>query len=154
MKERLLYLCSILLLTVASCGQEVEEDIATKERIGKIAEKVLEDSIAIPFSLDSLTSYTWEEAFIITPYTQLDKVNHITRADLSPIVGTGIEHDDRRNVVAFINHGKLISYVDLPRGSGDFSYLQDSVLLYPFGATEFRMVNKDGRALVEKIKGV
>jgi hypothetical protein len=148
MKERLLYLTK-LLLTVTSCGQEVdeqevEEDIATKERIGQIAKKVLEDSIAIPFSLDTLTNYTWEEAFIITPYTQLDKVNHITRADLTQIEETRIEFDDRKNVVAFINNGKLISYVDLPRGSGDFSYLKDSVLLYPFGAAEFRMVNKDG----------
>ena len=146
-----------MLALAASCGQEVgvqevEEDIATKERIGEIADKVLEDSIAIPFSFDSLTNYTWEKAFIITPYSQLDKVEHITRADLGSIEKTGIEFDDGKNVIAFINNGKLVSYVDLPRGSGDFAYLQDSVLLYSFGATEFKMVNKDGRAVVEKIK--
>jgi hypothetical protein len=79
-------------------------------------------------------------------------VKHITKADLTTIEGTGIEYDDGKNVIAFINNGKLVSYVDLPRSSGDFAYLQDSVLLYPFGAVEFRMVNKDGRAVVEKNK--
>ena len=152
MINRLLYLSVIISLIVAACGREVEEDIVTKERIGEIADKVLKDSVAIPFSLDSLTSYTWEEVFIITPYTQLDKVEHITRADLSSIEKTGIEFDDGKNVIAFINNGKLVSYVDLSRGSGDFAYLQDSVLLYPIGATEFRMVKKDGRAVIEKTK--
>ncbi|MBD1397525.1 hypothetical protein H9Q13_10135 [Pontibacter sp. JH31] len=151
MKNRLLFLNLIFILALAaSCGREVKEDIAVKERIGEIAEKVLVGSTAIPFSLDSLTSYTWEEVYIITPYTQIDRVKHITRADLSTIEETGIEYDDGKKVIAFINNGKLTSYVDLPRGSGDFAYLQDSILLYPFGSAEFRMVNKNGRAVVEK----
>lgn len=153
MRRELLFLNLIFMFALAaSCGRKIEEDIATKARIGEIAEEVLLDSTSVPFSLDSLTNYHWEEVFIITPYTQLSRVNHITNADLISIEGTGIEHNDGKNVIAFIHNGKLKGYVDLPRGSGDFSYLKDSVLLYPFGDTEFRMVNKDGRAVVERIK--
>lgn len=110
------------------------------------------DFSAIAFSLDSLTSYTWDVAFIITPYTRLDKVKQSTRADLSPIEKTGIERDEVSNVIAFIRSGKLVGFVNQPRNKGDFAYLKDTVMNYQFGATEFRMVNKDGRAVVEKIE--
>jgi hypothetical protein len=48
MRKRLLYLNLIFTLVLAaSCEQEVKEDIAAKERIGEVAEKVLVDSTAI-----------------------------------------------------------------------------------------------------------
>ena len=152
MRNKHFYTSLFVALIAAACSSEIEEDIVTKERIGKIAEKVLVDSTAITFSLDSLTSYTWDEVYIITPYTQLDRVTQITRVDLSPIEKTGIESADWKNVIAFISKGKLISYVDLPRNKGVFTYLNDFVLHYPYGATTFRMINKNGRAVVEKIK--
>jgi hypothetical protein len=152
MRNRLLHISLLTALIATACGQKVEEDTVTKERIGEIAENVIADSTAITFSLDSLTSYAWEEVFIITPYTQLDRVKHITKADLSQLGKTGIETDDGSNVIAFINNGQLTGFVNLARNKGDFAYLQDSVLLYPYGATEFRMEYKNGRAVVEKTK--
>ncbi|GAB3816963.1 hypothetical protein [Pontibacter rugosus] len=153
MKNKLLYLSLMLILATAiSCKEEAKEDITAKNKLESLAQKVLADSIARTFSLDTLTSYTWDKVYILTPYSQLDKAEDVAKADLSQLGKTGIESVDWKNVIAFISNGELVSYIDLPSHLNDFSYLSDSAMLQHYGKTEYKMFKKEGRAVVEKIK--
>ncbi|WP_205503084.1 hypothetical protein [Rufibacter psychrotolerans] len=152
MYNKLLYLSLTCAGTVlASCAQQVEEDKALKEKLRHLADNVLTHSAPVYFSLDSLTTYPWEEALFLTPYTSLDKVNPTIPADLTPLKKTGIELDDSKTVLAFIKAGKLVSYVEVPRQHGDFAKLPDSARVYYPGRAAFRMVKERGWAVVQKV---
>lgn len=84
----------------------------------------------IKFRLDTLTNYSWDSVIIMTPYYSIDDIERSTKINLSEIRQTGIEMNDGINVLAFLRDGKLISYIDLSRRNGDFSYSIDSSRIF------------------------
>jgi len=92
----------------------------------KSDEKVAE-SIEELFKIDSenidLTDFgvfEWHNLIILGPYYQIEEVEEKLDLDLSNIRENRISHDDRINLIIFMNKGKSIKIAEISREFGGF----------------------------------
>jgi len=98
-----------------------------------------------------MTKFSWDTAIILRPYSQINKLETELKIDLNEIGKTGIESDDAVNVLAFIEHGKLINYVELPRNKGDFSSIEDSSIIVTKNKCTFEMTKSNQKSVSGQI---
>lgn len=100
---------------------ELRTDTLLKEKFAILTNNARKISDTISFRLDTLTNFSWDSMFIITPYFSVEYLEKWTKVDLTIIKNAGIESRDEINVLAFVKNGSLVNYVELPRNNGDFS---------------------------------
>src|SRR5262249_4753543 len=94
------------------------------------------------------TDFKWEKVYIFPPYTSTANVNKALGFDWPSAKNTGIEMHDSFNLLVFTNGGKVVSYVNFPRSSGDFVLDRPTNGLGPNEA-RFVIQKKDGRLILQ-----
>jgi hypothetical protein len=117
-----LYLRSIILILIIAtiligCNNslEIKEDLV-ESRINSFI--LNEDQNEI--DINALTDFTWEKAYIFTPYTTADYMKE--RLGFNWKNSVGIDYRDDINLIVFVKDKKVVKYMKLPRKYGDFNF--------------------------------
>lgn len=71
--------------------------------------------------IKSATDFTWDKMYVFPPYTTTESIRRTVGEDNSGIYSVNIESRDDINLLVFLEKGKVVRYVALPRRLGDFS---------------------------------
>lgn len=91
----------------------------------KIQDKKLQQSIRFEIeqnkSLDfsNYKDFQWDSVILLSPYTYIQRVEKENDLDLSG-VSKDIEFSDSINLLVFLKDRKMVKYVEITRGLGDF----------------------------------
>lgn len=123
----------------------LQPDVSLENKFEQLTNKARSDTEAIIFRLDTLTSFSWDSVIIITPYSQIDKLEEKTKINLAEVKNTKIVADEVSNVLAFVKRGQVIKYVDLPRAKGDFANISDNNGVFTKGNCLFELVQTENK---------
>lgn len=158
MKQLLLLFILPILLSLNACRTsakkvELKSDTLLESKFAILTNKVLTDSATLNFRLDTLTNFSWDSVFILTPYYPIENMEKNMKIDLADLKKTRIVSDEVSNVLAFIKDGELINFVDLPRDKGDFRNIPSNIIftkdncIFELKMTNFK--NGSGQQIVE-----
>ena len=102
-----------MVIVTASCASRGDEELA--RRIAS-AVQASEPSVV---NVSELTTFTWDRVFIFPPYTtasEVEKELGFSWSDSSRIASR-----DDIVMLAFVDRGHVVRFVDQPRGAADFS---------------------------------
>lgn len=120
---------------------KLESDKVLESKFEILTQNARKTNTTIIFRLDTLTNFSWDTAVILTPYFNIGRLENNIKVDLTEIKNTKISNDEVSNVIAFIRNGKLINFIDLPRGKGDFS--SDTSTIYTQNNCIFELIATD-----------
>ena len=70
--------------------------------------------------INALTDFSWEKAYIFTPYTPKE---HMTeKLGFNWKNSIGIDYRDDINLIVFVKDKTVVKYIELPRKYGDFDF--------------------------------
>ena len=96
----------------ASCSESADVEQAIAAQVTRGAGTVLDMRTAAPFE--------WSRLYVFPPYTQPEEITEALGFSWSGARRSGIESSDAINLLVFVNGGRVVESVELPRGSGDF----------------------------------
>ncbi|MGL5753355.1 MAG: hypothetical protein ACRCXT_22615 [Paraclostridium sp.] len=127
MKIKKIVLGIILLILVGYIGisyynsKQVSEDVALRNEIIK----EVSSSEEIDFS--KIDNFSWDKMYIFTPYSDsrriLAKDNVRNYND-----DMSMEYTDAKNIVAFIDNNKVVSYISINREDFDFEPMEGYII--------------------------
>lgn len=115
MSRHLLFLL-VLLLSLAACDRPdrgISREIARQFRLSGDGSVNLAQAVPGP----------WEEVCVLGPYSDKIAASNTLGFDWNSETRTSIRADDAIVVLVFVKDGKVLQYVEHPRGDGDFSRL-------------------------------
>lgn len=104
MKKIMFFIVFVVLL--AGCSnhnKELEESIST----------AIQQNNTEEIDLNAFTDFTWNKAFIITPYTSQKSINEQLGFKFKD--SSNIASRDDINLILFVENGKVIHFVKIPR---------------------------------------
>lgn len=115
----MIVILSILLLR--GCSQHTQQHKELEEAIYS----VVKDSQNSEIDIAMLTDFTWEKAFLITPYTPQESIEEQIKGFKDP---SNIDYRDDIYLLVFLNEGEAIYYVEIDRLQSDFSMKEQDYL--------------------------
>jgi hypothetical protein len=102
------------LIMLMGCNQNrVHHNKELEESFHSVMQKENIDQL----KLNTLTDFTWDKAFIFTPYTPQENITKQLGAEFKE--PSKISSRDDINLVVFMNNEKVIQYVEVDRKYGD-----------------------------------
>lgn len=71
--------------------------------------------------ISSITTFSWDRLFVFAPYTSHERMDAILGRFWLGSRFTTIESSDRVTLIVFTKNGRVVQYLEFPRGQGDFS---------------------------------
>ena len=107
----------VILIITTSCSwfNQIKSDEKTVESLKKLF-KIDSENI----DLTDFGDFEWDNLIILGPYYRIEQVEKELDLDLSNIRENGIRHDDRINLIVFINKSKSIKIAEISREFGDY----------------------------------
>jgi hypothetical protein len=107
----------VILIITTSCSwfNQIKSDEKTVESLEKLFKKDSEN-----IDLTDFGDFEWDNIIIFGPYYQIEEVEEELDLDLSNIRENKIRHDDRINLIVFMNNGKSIKIAEISREFGGF----------------------------------
>lgn len=96
----------------------------------------------------SITTFSWDRLYIFGPYTSSEKIDSILGSFWIGSRFTSIKSSDRITLLVFTKNGRVVQYLEFPRGQGDFSPA-DNGKGYAIEESRF-LVDESGRMIWNK----
>jgi hypothetical protein len=133
MKRLLITIIIIKLFLISACThrnqEDLKSDIELEKKFEQLTSRALIDTTSVKFRLDTLTRFSWDTLIIRTPYYPIENLIEEHKIDASEINISKIHNNDNSNLLLFVENGKIINYLNLPRDKGDFSNIGDKNLI-------------------------
>lgn len=110
------FTCLLLTVLLSCADKQLESDPLLVQRLQE--EVISGDSI---IDLSRVTEFSWDSLLILTPYTELARIERELSIDLSLIKPSPIEFNDGINQLVFFDKGLPIKMIEYPRYPGDFA---------------------------------
>lgn len=123
-----------------------------EEQLGKaVKEAYLSDNPRI--QMDTVTNFEWDHLYVFPPYTSMESIQSVPGFQWIGLheYKTGIEMSDSINLLVFIKGGRVVDYIDFPRGQGDFAEVSKSDGFTPKEAV-FDIEKTDGLLTLKRSK--
>lgn len=118
----------VLLPFATACHELRNDEELGKKLIASAQKKKVLD-------LSEITSFTWENVVILTPYYPLDEAAKELDIDLSPVRSAYAKLTEDRNVLVFLHNRKAVHLVACPRTASEF--VSDTLRLIPRRSAKF-----------------
>jgi len=115
----------ILLIIITSCFF-IKNETRSVQLENQINSILLEKNGVVTIKLDSIITFQWDRAIIMTPYRPLDSYEKEFAISLDK-VRKAIENYDNIIVIGFLNQSQCIAYIELNR---NFRILDESISIY------------------------
>jgi hypothetical protein len=133
--SRRLTLLLIVAATAAGCEPAGKADMELTQTLTQAAEAVAPGQV---LSLDKVVTQPWDQVLLLGPYTTEDLMKQTVGGDLpAALQRMQIDQRDDVNAVVFLQGGKVVAAVALPRRVADFP---KSELLRPVMRTQAQLV--------------
>ncbi|WP_312857718.1 hypothetical protein [Bacillus haikouensis] len=106
----------LLILLLAGCNQsEVQHNKGLEEAI----HSTVEDKTNSELSINPLTDFNWEQAFLFTPYTPQEKMEEVMGTEFEDPSNLRIRDDIY--LLVFLHEEKVVHYAEIDRQKSGFS---------------------------------
>lgn len=120
----------LILVTLAACGNRDSSSIA--DQFSASGRKSVDLAVAVPGD--------WDRVCVLGPYSSDAEAAETLGFKWPAEFLTGIEHSDGISLLIFVKGKTVLSYIEHPRVSGDFSNLRGRC--FPHGSAKFVEVDQ------------
>ena len=124
-KINFLFLAVLISFTISCTTESVKENLEVKNKLEHISKVSIETNTMLVFSMDSIANFKWDSLVILPPYTNLELVSKKFFINFKVLSNTGIQQNDNKCVLVFIENGHIVNYVNIQRGVMDFYQVND-----------------------------
>jgi len=110
--NRFLFAAVAALILAASCT-------APDQQLGRRISVAVEANDVGVVNVSEVASFAWDRLFVFSPYTTSAQVEKELGFRWSE--SARIESSDSFVLLVFVDHGRVVRFIEQPRGSGDFS---------------------------------
>jgi hypothetical protein len=134
MKNKLVFISLSILLVISvtftflfSKIREVknDRDYLLTNLTQTIPQEKLNNNFVIDIS--TLTPFAWDRFFVFAPYASPERINSTLGRLWVGQYFTTIKTNDRVTLLVFTNKGRVVQYLEYPRGNGDFSTVDNNI---------------------------
>ncbi len=141
-------LFTLFAITLLSCQSNEKRNVSNtkgnkelERQFKNLSKKAYQDSV-IFFDLDTQTTFEWDSALIITPYSPIEILEKKTKIKLDLLNYTKIDVTEGYSVIAFVKSNKLIDFLELNNRYGAFESFEGT-RVYSSGHSKFKMFKSD-----------
>lgn len=105
------------------------------------AKEYLNTKDSVTINIDSMTKFNWDHLLVIPPYSRLENLENKFGVNFNQLEDTGIETNDQKCILVFIEDEKIIKYFEILRGEVDFSSIASNKL-FNRNETSFNIIKE------------
>jgi hypothetical protein len=148
----------VCFLVFYSCTQNNRFDsIEFKDLLSERIKSKINNKNRVEIKIRDLTNFKWDTFFVISPYSKISTLEDNLKIDLKIMDKIQIEKRDDITILVFLEHGKVVKFIEYPRWPGDFSELGEVKFYYPndafFEVEEVNRLTSNGKKwlLIKKV---